>query len=123
MPISLRRLSFLAFPFFHRSSSSFSVGFCSLLLVFTFLLFLCKYFVFEKMVGTGDLSVIFEENGRPKIAMVVPVYDLIMARHGTGPKPRFGAVNGPVEWKIPGENCRICDLVPISDSVSHASVY
>lgn len=60
------------------------------------------------MVGIGDLSIVFKgEGGRSKIAKVTPVFYLVVARHGAGPKPRFGAMNNPVEWKIPKEACQI----------------
>lgn len=53
------------------------------------------------MVGIGDLSVNFDEgDGQPKIARVAPVFDLIRARHGAMPRPRFEAL-------VSGSKCQL----------------
>lgn len=48
------------------------------------------------MVGTGDLTVIFEEQGgRLKIARVAPALNLVQLRWDNIAEPHFNDVNGP----------------------------
>lgn len=112
--------------FYRRLLSILFIILCRFLFCFLslFLLLIVVCYNFEKMVGTGDLSIVFEGEGcRLKIENVAPMFNLVVARHGTSPKPRFGAVNNPMEWKIPEEDCRVCDVVKGADGVELMLAY
>lgn len=51
------------------------------------------------------------------------MFDLARAHHSAMPKPSFGTVNSPVNWRIPKEDCRICDMVKDADGLELMSMY